>query len=96
MTAFDLVLFGGTGDLAMRKLLPALYQRHRDTADAAGWRIIAVGRHPITREQFLAKLHDKHGMATTHAREYHAALAMIDAHCELWTPEAAATEETAA
>ncbi|MDY6921628.1 MAG: hypothetical protein SV765_15615, partial [Pseudomonadota bacterium] len=23
---FDLVLFGGTGDLAMRKLLPALYQ----------------------------------------------------------------------
>ena len=25
---FDLVLFGGTGDLAMRKLLPALYRRH--------------------------------------------------------------------
>ncbi|WP_461431082.1 hypothetical protein, partial [Ketobacter sp.] len=23
---FDLVLFGGTGDLSMRKLLPALYQ----------------------------------------------------------------------
>jgi hypothetical protein len=48
-----------------------------------------------TREQFLRKLDDKHGMATTHAREYHAALAMIDAHCELWTPEAA-TEEAAA
>ena len=25
---FDLVIFGGTGDLALRKLLPALY--HRD------------------------------------------------------------------
>ena len=24
---FDLILFGGTGDLAMRKLLPALYRR---------------------------------------------------------------------
>ena len=58
MTAFDLVLFGGTGDLAMRKLLPALYQRHRDTADAGGWRIIAVGRHPITREQFLDRVQE--------------------------------------
>ena len=27
---FDLVVFGGAGDLAYRKLLPALYQRHRD------------------------------------------------------------------
>jgi glucose-6-phosphate 1-dehydrogenase len=25
---FDLVLFGGTGDLAMRKLLPALFRRY--------------------------------------------------------------------
>ncbi|MGH8313297.1 MAG: hypothetical protein ACRER9_08440, partial [Gammaproteobacteria bacterium] len=24
---FDLIIFGGTGDLAMRKLLPALYRR---------------------------------------------------------------------
>ena len=27
LPTFDLVLFGGTGDLAMRKLLPALYRR---------------------------------------------------------------------
>ena len=27
---FDLVLFHGTGDLAMRKLLPALYRRYAD------------------------------------------------------------------
>lgn len=27
-TNFDLVLFGATGDLAMRKLLPCLYQAH--------------------------------------------------------------------
>jgi glucose-6-phosphate 1-dehydrogenase len=27
---FDLVVFGATGDLAYRKLMPALYHRHRD------------------------------------------------------------------
>ena len=27
LTDFDLVLFGGSGDLAMRKLLPAMYAR---------------------------------------------------------------------
>jgi uncharacterized protein YjbI with pentapeptide repeats len=48
-----------------------------------------------TREQFLAKLDNKHGMATVHAREYHAALAMIDAHCKLWTPKADETEAAA-
>ncbi|HEX2299528.1 MAG TPA: hypothetical protein VHH34_13615, partial [Pseudonocardiaceae bacterium] len=26
----DVLVFGGTGDLAMRKLLPALYLRDRD------------------------------------------------------------------
>lgn len=29
----DLVIFGGTGDLAVRKLLPALYLRDRDGFD---------------------------------------------------------------
>ncbi len=28
--SFDLIIFGGTGDLAMRKLLPALWYRHCD------------------------------------------------------------------
>ena len=27
LTDFDLVLFGGSGDLSMRKLLPAMYAR---------------------------------------------------------------------
>ena len=58
MDAFDLVLFGGTGDLAMRKLLPALYRRHCDTADASGWRIIAIGRHAVSREEFVERVGD--------------------------------------
>ncbi len=52
--SFDLVIFGGSGDLSMRKLLPALYHRHRDTRDTSGWRILAIGRQQLTREQFLA------------------------------------------
>jgi glucose-6-phosphate 1-dehydrogenase len=51
--AFDLVLFGGSGDLAMRKLLPALYYRHRDSDDCTQSRIIAVARQKLTREEYL-------------------------------------------
>ena len=54
LEAFDFILFGGSGDLAMRKLLPALYFRHRDGGNAA-WRIIGTGRQALSREQYLAQ-----------------------------------------
>jgi glucose-6-phosphate 1-dehydrogenase len=41
---FDLVIFGGTGDLARRKLLPALFHRFRDGQIPAGSRIIGAAR----------------------------------------------------
>ena len=50
---FDLVLFGGTGDLALRKLLPSLYYSHREARDTSGWRIIAASRQPLSREDYL-------------------------------------------
>ena len=53
---FDVVFFGGTGDLALRKLLPALYYRHRDTKDCSGWRIIALSRQDLDREAYVAKV----------------------------------------
>jgi glucose-6-phosphate 1-dehydrogenase len=40
----DFVVFGGTGDLAVRKLLPALYLRDRDGQLPAETRIIAASR----------------------------------------------------
>jgi glucose-6-phosphate 1-dehydrogenase len=40
----DFVVFGGTGDLAFRKLLPALYLRDRDGQLPAETRIIAASR----------------------------------------------------
>jgi hypothetical protein len=50
---FDLIIFGGTGDLAMRKLLPAMYHRHRDGQVTGDSRIIAVGRKSLTRSGYL-------------------------------------------
>jgi glucose-6-phosphate 1-dehydrogenase len=40
----DIVVFGGTGDLTVRKLLPALYQRYRDGQLPEGTRVIACSR----------------------------------------------------
>jgi glucose-6-phosphate 1-dehydrogenase len=53
---FDLVVFGGTGDLAMRKLLPGLYQRDRDQQITDGSRIIAVARSAMGRDEFVARV----------------------------------------
>ena len=53
---FDLVIFGGTGDLAMRKLLPALYHRERDGQISGDSRIIAASRGQLARKAYLAQV----------------------------------------
>ncbi len=53
LTDFDLVLFGGSGDLAMRKLLPAMYARDALKDLPPNARIICVGRHEWSTEEFL-------------------------------------------
>lgn len=50
--SFDLVLFGGTGDLAWRKLMPALFQAFRHGTLPEGGRIIAVARDDLSHEQY--------------------------------------------
>ncbi len=50
--SFDLVLFGGTGDLAWRKLMPALFQAFRHGTLPPGGRIIGVGRDDLSNEQY--------------------------------------------
>ncbi|MBC7991798.1 MAG: glucose-6-phosphate dehydrogenase [Rhizobacter sp.] len=42
--SFDLVFFGGTGDLTWRKLMPALFQAFRHGKLPAGGRILSVAR----------------------------------------------------
>lgn len=55
-TPFDMVLFGGTGDLVIRKLLPALYHLHRECKLAEG-RIICLGRSQPDTAAYLAKVY---------------------------------------
>ncbi|GII85012.1 glucose-6-phosphate 1-dehydrogenase [Sphaerisporangium siamense] len=54
--AADLVVFGGTGDLSMRKLLPALYHCDRDGRLAPDARIIAVSRGGLDDADFRGKV----------------------------------------
>ena len=51
---FDLVLFGATGDLAGRKLLPALYMRFRDHDIAPDSRLLGTARHTLSADEFRA------------------------------------------
>ena len=48
LPTFDLVLFGGTGDLAMRKLLPALYRRSCAGQIDGASRIIGAARSQLS------------------------------------------------
>ena len=52
----DLVIFGGTGDLSTRKLLPALFQLHRHGLAGRLHRIIASGRSALDLEDFHASV----------------------------------------
>ncbi|MEM7218715.1 MAG: glucose-6-phosphate dehydrogenase [Pseudomonadota bacterium] len=64
---FDLIIFGGSGDLSLRKLMPALY--HRDGAGqiAPDSRIIGVGRSPMSRDDYLNAIYE--GLRTNLAGE---------------------------
>lgn len=50
--SFDLVLFGGTGDLAWRKLMPALFQAFRHGSLPKEGRIIGVARDALDDKQY--------------------------------------------
>jgi len=50
---FDMVLFGATGDLAMRKLVRALFRRAAAGQIPPGSKIIGVARADLTSEQYL-------------------------------------------
>jgi glucose-6-phosphate 1-dehydrogenase len=57
--SFDLVLFGGTGDLTWRKLMPALFQAWRHGKLPADGRILAVARDERSDDQYRAFIKDK-------------------------------------
>jgi glucose-6-phosphate 1-dehydrogenase len=50
--SFDCIIFGATGDLTMRKLLPSLYGRFRDRQFDNSCRILAAARSDLNDEAF--------------------------------------------
>jgi len=62
-----LVIFGASGDLTRRKLMPALY----DLATLGGMHqdveVLGVGRTPMTSEEFRARMHE----SVAHSKEAH-------------------------
>jgi glucose-6-phosphate 1-dehydrogenase len=57
--SFDLVLFGGTGDLAWRKLMPALFQSFRHGTLPANGRIIGVARDTLSDDDYRALIQSR-------------------------------------
>lgn len=59
---FDYIIFGATGDLTMRKLIPALYHRYRDGQIPDDFRFIGTARsaldHTTFRERAQKALND--------------------------------------
>jgi glucose-6-phosphate 1-dehydrogenase len=50
--SFDIVFFGGTGDLAWRKLMPAMFQAFRHGALPGDGRILTAAREGLTTETY--------------------------------------------
>jgi glucose-6-phosphate 1-dehydrogenase len=59
--SFDLVFFGGTGDLTWRKLMPALFQAFRHGKLPAGGRILAVARDQRSDDEYRAFIKERFG-----------------------------------
>jgi len=59
--SFDLVFFGGTGDLTWRKLMPALFQAFRHGKLPPGGRILAVARDQRSDDEYRAFIKERFG-----------------------------------
>lgn len=53
---FELVVFGASGDLALRKLYPSLFHRFCDGQIPDGSKILGVARHNLSNEEFRAEV----------------------------------------
>ncbi|KMZ13895.1 Glucose-6-phosphate 1-dehydrogenase [Candidatus Burkholderia humilis] len=59
----DMIIFGGGGDLAARKLLPALYMAHTHCNLPPDTRILAIGRKDWTRDDYLKNFMEEQSRA---------------------------------
>ncbi len=54
--SFHIVVFGGDGDLALRKIYPALFHRHQDGQFSKDYKIIAITRKEPNKSVFSEEL----------------------------------------
>ena len=54
--ASDYIIIGGTGDLALRKIFPALFYRFLDGQITSDFRLVAAARQAVSIEEFTKKL----------------------------------------
>lgn len=62
---FEIIVFGGTGDLARRKLIPSLFHRFCDGQVSSDSKIIAVSRSDHSRAEYLKLIKDAYDEFST-------------------------------
>ena len=55
----NIVIFGGTGDLATRKLLPALFRHHKSSRLPSEVNIIGIGSRSVSNNEYLKLVREK-------------------------------------
>ena len=55
----NIVIFGGTGDLATRKLLPALFRHHKSSRLPKEVKIIGIGSRSLSNDEYLKLIREK-------------------------------------
>lgn len=57
MDKFVMIIFGASGDLTKRKLMPALYSLYRDKRLKGGFSVIGVGRTVYSDADYRAYIY---------------------------------------
>jgi glucose-6-phosphate 1-dehydrogenase len=57
LNPFDIIIFGGGGDLALRKLLPAMYRAYQEGNLPEGSRILPTVREESKRAEYIETAH---------------------------------------
>ena len=68
-----LTLFGATGDLAFRKLYPAIYQLYRSGRLSQNFALIGTARRPWSDEHFRQVIVDSvgaHALSPDHVQKF--------------------------
>ncbi len=55
----NIFIFGGTGDLATRKLLPALFRHHKSSRLPSEVNIIGIGSRSVSNNEYLKLVREK-------------------------------------